>query len=130
MATTWQTITVRVERPPETTLDEYFADMRTWLDHHCIILTDFRGVTAPNGRGVFAAQFNNPRDALHFARRFSAQPAHIASRRSIIENTSSVRGSISAAIASITRSVSWLRTKLSPMRLNASPRLGALVARH
>jgi hypothetical protein len=128
MATTWKTITVRVERPPETSLGEYFADMRSWLDHHCIILADFRGVTLPNKSDVFDAQFDNPRDALLFGRRFFAQPtsnvpARIASRRSIIATTSSIdqsRVSISAAIAGVTRSVLWMRTKLYQSALSAT----------
>ena len=43
MATTWQTTTVRVNRPHELSLGEFFADMRSWLDHHCIMLADFTG---------------------------------------------------------------------------------------
>jgi hypothetical protein len=49
MATTWKTISVRVKRPPEVSLGEFFTVMRSWLDHHCILLADFRGVTLPNG---------------------------------------------------------------------------------
>jgi hypothetical protein len=120
MATTWKTITVRVERPPDTPLGEFFGDMRTWLDHHCIILADFRGVTLASKSGVFDALFDNPRDALNFGRRFAHQPtsgvpARIASRRSIIETTSSIahgRRSVPAAIAGVMRSVVWMRTKL------------------
>jgi hypothetical protein len=120
MATTWKTITVRVERPPETSLGEFFSDMRTWLDHHCIILADFRGVTLPSKSGVFDALFDNPRDALHFGRRFALQPtssvpARLALRRPIIATASSIdhsRHSIPAALAGVMRSVSWMRTKL------------------
>jgi hypothetical protein len=50
MATTWQTITVRVERPPEASLGDFFAIMRSWLDHHCIMLADFKAVTSTNSR--------------------------------------------------------------------------------
>jgi hypothetical protein len=106
MATTWQTIAVRIERPPEASLADFFAILRSWLDHHCIILADFKGVTLPNKSGVFDVVFDNERDALLFGRRFADQPAssvpvRIASRRSINATTSSIgqrRVSILAAI--------------------------------
>jgi hypothetical protein len=90
MATTWKTITVRIERPPEVSLAEFFADIRAWLDHHCIMLADFRGKS-----DVFDALFDNPRDARLFERRFADQPTSsvrvpIASRRSVSATTSSI----------------------------------------
>jgi hypothetical protein len=120
MATTWKTITVRVERPPETSLGEFFANMRSWLDHHCIMLADFRNVTLVDRNDAFDVLFDNPRDALLFGRRFAAQPASNvatgrASRPSIIATTSSVdrrRVSVLAAIAGGIRGVLWTRTKL------------------
>ena len=90
MATTWKTIAVRVERPPEVSLAEFFADLRSWLDHHCIMLADFRG------KGdVFDALFDNPRDARLFERQYADQPTSdvrvpIASRRSVSATTSSI----------------------------------------
>jgi len=90
MATTWKTIAVRVKCPPEVSLAEFSADMRAWLDHHCIMLADFRG------KGdVFDALFDNPRDARLFERRFAAQPtssipARITPRRSVGATTSSI----------------------------------------
>ena len=122
MATTWKTVSVRVERPPEVSLAEYFADMRSWLDHNCIILADFRGVTLADRNGVFDALFDNPRDALLFGRRFaprllSSVPARIASRPSLVATASSIdqsRVSLSAAIAGFVRTVLWMmRTKLA-----------------
>ena len=73
MATTWKTIAVRVERPPEGSLADFFADMRSWLDHQCIMPAEFRGVTLAHKSGVFDVLFDNPRDAQHFGRRFAAQ---------------------------------------------------------
>src|ERR1700720_2934383 len=73
MATTWKTITVRVERPPEMSLGEFFAEMRSWLDHRCIIPAEFRGIAVANKSDVFDVLFDDPRDALFFGRRFTAQ---------------------------------------------------------
>ena len=106
MATTWQTITVQVRRPPEVSLGEYFAAIRMWLDHHCIMLADFRG------KGdVFDALFDNPRDACLFERRFAAQPTNsvrIAWRRSFRATMSSIdpiRSNMPTAIVGVTSSV-------------------------
>jgi len=115
MATTWQTITVRVERPPEASLEDFFAIMRSWLDHQCIVLADFKGVTSPNKSGAFDATFDNPRDALLFERRFAGQPTsnvpvRIASPRSINATTSSIdqsRASIFAVAGEVLRGL-WM----------------------
>jgi hypothetical protein len=131
MATTWETITVRVQRPPEIPLGEFFGDMRIWLDHHRVMLANFNGVTLANKSGVFEAQFDNPRDALLFKRRFAAQPTNIvpvrmASRESIIAAAASGdRSSVSirAAIAGMVRSV-WPKPTpppLSPLTLDPQP---------
>jgi hypothetical protein len=132
MATTWKTIAVRVERPPEASLADFFADMRSWLDHHCIIPAEFRDVTLANKSGVFDVLFDNRKDALHFGRRFAVQrrfathrfatqltrdvAARTGSRRSINAAMPSVdqnRVSILAGIASdMRRVVSWTRAKL------------------
>jgi hypothetical protein len=98
MATTWRTITVHVRRPPEVSLAEFFADMRAWLDHHCIMLADFRG------KGdVFDALFDNPRDARLFERRFAAQstrsvPARVAPPRLVSATTSSIEAPLGGLI--------------------------------
>lgn len=99
MTTSSKAIAVRVQRPPEVSLGEFFADLRTWLDHHCVMLADFRG-----DGDAFAALFDNPRDARLFERRFAAQstsdvPGGIAARQPI-------RVSIPAAIAGAIRSFS------------------------
>lgn len=83
MSATWQTTAVHIRRPPGVLLSEFFAVMRMWLDHHCIILADFRVAD-----GVFDALFDNPRDARLFERRFAAQstsigPAHITPLRPV-----------------------------------------------
>ena len=59
--------TVRVSRPPEVTLGEFLAVVRKWLDHQCI-LADFQGRDR-----MVEAQFDNPRDARLFERRFAHQ---------------------------------------------------------
>lgn len=118
MATTWKTIAVRVERPTEIPLGEFLADMRSWLDHRCILLADFKAV--PSKSGVFDALFDNPRDALFFGRRFAAQlpssvPVRAAVRRSVIATTSSIARrwvSMPTTISAVMRSVLWIRTKL------------------
>jgi hypothetical protein len=93
MTTTWQTITVRVQRS-EDSLGDFFAIIQSWSDHHCIVLVDFTEVALPNKRGVFDVVFDNPRDALLFERRFAGQPTsniplRIAPPRSINATASS-----------------------------------------
>jgi hypothetical protein len=116
MATTWKTIAVRVERPPEVALAKFFADMRSWLDHQCIIPAEFRGVTLADQSGVFDVLFDNPRDACLFGRRFAAQPALCVSARWPTSDTEAAidqgRASILAAIADGFRGALWPRTKL------------------
>jgi hypothetical protein len=120
MATTWETSAVRVERPPETSLADFFADMRSWLDHQCIIPAEFRGITLAGKSGVFDVLFDNPRDARLFGRRFAAHPAgsvpvRIDSHPQVNAGTPAnyqSRTSILAAIAGDVRSVFSTRTKL------------------
>ncbi len=76
MSTTWKITTVRISRPPGVLLGEFFADMRMWLDHHCIMLADFRG----RGDG-FEALFDNPRDARLFEWRFTARSTSVVPAR-------------------------------------------------
>jgi hypothetical protein len=120
MATTWKTITVRVEPPPGTSLAGFFAEMRSWLDHRCIIPAEFKGITSETKSGVFDVVFDDPRDALLFARRFEAQatgsnPVRIAQRWPIGATPSLLdrgRVSIPAAFAGVLRSILRMRTKL------------------
>ena len=77
MSTTWKITTVSISRPPELPLAEFFAVMRTWLDHHCILLADFRG----RGGGRFDALFDNARDARLFERRFTTRSTSIVPAR-------------------------------------------------
>jgi hypothetical protein len=74
---------VCVERPPETSLGDFFAIMRSWLDHHCIILADFKAVTLENKSDVFDACLDNPRDALPFGRRFGVHKTRVVPARKV-----------------------------------------------
>jgi hypothetical protein len=60
---------VRIARPPEVAPADFLAVIRTWLDHHCILLADFKPKT-----DALVAVFDNPRDARLFERRFAVQP--------------------------------------------------------
>jgi hypothetical protein len=71
MATAQQPITVLVERPPETTLGDFLAEMRAWLGHHCVVLANFKGITSPTKHDIFEVTFDNARDAQLFERRFA-----------------------------------------------------------
>jgi hypothetical protein len=91
MATTWRTIAVRIKRPPEVSPTDFLAVMRSWLDHHCIMVAEFRTTRTD----AFDAVFDNPRDARLFERRFAAQPTssvpeRVASRQPIRATISSV----------------------------------------
>jgi hypothetical protein len=98
---------------------EFFADMRSWLDHHCIMPAEFRGITLANKSGVFEVLFDNPRDGLLFGRRFGARPissvpAHIASRRSISATTSPIdqrQASILSSMMGHIGSLLWTRAR-------------------
>src|SRR5215469_5767923 len=48
--------------------------MMAWLDHQCILLADLKVVGVANAEGLYVAEFDNPRDANLFARRFAGQP--------------------------------------------------------
>jgi hypothetical protein len=69
-----KTTVVRVRCPPKASLAEFEALIRAWVDHQCILLADFKGVSKANPEGLFDAEFINPRDAKLFARRFAGQP--------------------------------------------------------
>jgi len=64
---------VRVKCPPRASPAEFVALIRAWVDHQCILLADFKGVSEANAEGLFDAAFVNPRDAKLFARRFAGQ---------------------------------------------------------
>ena len=63
---------VRVKRRPRTSLGNFFADMRSWLDHESIEPAEFRKTAAGN-RGEFEVRFNPLGDASLFGRRFSVR---------------------------------------------------------
>jgi hypothetical protein len=69
-----KTTVVRVRCPSRASPAEFEASIRAWLDHQCILLADLRIVSEANGEGLFDAEFDNPRDADFFARRFAGQP--------------------------------------------------------
>jgi hypothetical protein len=69
-----KTMVVRVRCPPRASLAEFEASIRAWVAHQCILLADFKVVSEANAVGLFAAEFDNPRDAKLFARRFAGQP--------------------------------------------------------
>ena len=108
MASTRKTTAVRVEHPRDVSLADFLADVRSWLDHQCIMPAEFNGVTLGNRSGVFDVLFDNPRDAALFGRRFATQSARSvsvrgASRRPI--GTTKSAGSILVAIAGDTGNV-------------------------
>ena len=62
------TFVVHVDKPAETLLSEYFAEMRIWLDDHKIAPTDFRLF---GGRIVgLEVRFSGPEQAALFEREF------------------------------------------------------------
>jgi hypothetical protein len=83
VATTLKTVAVRIERPPETSLGDFFAIMRSWLDHHCIMLADFKAVTLENKSDVFDVYLDNPREALLFGRRFGVHETRVIPARKV-----------------------------------------------
>jgi hypothetical protein len=62
------TSVVHVEKPAETLLSKYFAEMRIWLDAHEIAPTDFRLISFPSV-GV-EVRFSSPEQAALFDREF------------------------------------------------------------
>jgi hypothetical protein len=65
------TTVVRIENPRDVSRADFLASIRSWLDHHCIMLANFRGVAFANMEGIFDVEFDNPRDARLFERRFA-----------------------------------------------------------
>jgi hypothetical protein len=74
MANAQKTSVVRVECPSEVSPGDFLATMRGWLDHQCILVADFRSIPLENNEGVFEVEFDNPRDARLFERRFAPGP--------------------------------------------------------
>ena len=68
-----KTTAVRVKRPANAFPAEFVASMMAWLDHQCILLADLKVVGVANAEGLYVAEFDNPRDAYLFARRFAGQ---------------------------------------------------------
>jgi hypothetical protein len=74
MSNARKTTVVRIERPFDVPRADFVASIRSWLGHQCIILADdLKGVALANIDGV-DAEFDNPRDARLFERRFVSQP--------------------------------------------------------
>lgn len=65
-------LTVRVKRPLKTSLGDFFADMRSWLDHQSIEPAEFRK-TAASYSGEFEVRFSQLGDASLFGRRFGVR---------------------------------------------------------
>jgi hypothetical protein len=80
---TAKTTVVRVRCPPKASLAEFEALIRAWVDHQCILLADFKGVSKANPEGLFAGQpilphtsprgRNSPGRLLQFRGRLKAQ---------------------------------------------------------
>jgi hypothetical protein len=73
MSSAWKTTIVRVERPPDVLPADFLVTLRSWLSHHCIVLANFDSVVLTDIEGIFVAEFDNPRDARQFVRRFTIQ---------------------------------------------------------
>lgn len=71
---------VRVKRPRKTSLRDFFADMRCWLDHQSIEPAEFRR-TAADDRREFEVRFNRLGDASLFGRRFGVRAGFPAKHR-------------------------------------------------
>ena len=69
-----KTTIVRVERPSDVSPADFVASIRSWLSHQCIMLANLESVALADIEGIFVAEFDNPRDARLFARRFVTQP--------------------------------------------------------
>lgn len=69
-----KTTIVRVETPSEVSPADFLASIRSWLNHHCILLANLQSVALADIDGIFDAEFDQPRDARVFARRFTIEP--------------------------------------------------------
>ena len=69
-----KTTAVRVKCPAKASPAEFVASMMAWLDHQCILLADLKVGGVANAEDLYVAEFDNPRDANLFARRFAGQP--------------------------------------------------------
>ena len=69
-----KTTIVRVERPSDVSQADFVVSIRSWLSHQCILLANLEGVAVADIESIFVAEFDNPRDARLFARRFVTQP--------------------------------------------------------
>jgi hypothetical protein len=73
MASARKTTVVRIECPPGVSRADFLASLQSWLNHQCV-LTNLKNVVSANIEGAFDAEFDNPRDARSFARRFATRP--------------------------------------------------------
>ena len=69
-----KTTIVRVERPSDASPADFVVSIQSWLSHQCIMLANLESIAVAGIEGIFAAEFDNPRDARLFARRFVTQP--------------------------------------------------------
>jgi hypothetical protein len=67
MTSGFDTTTVFVARPPETLLGDFFAEMRSWLDHRAIEIVNFQTIA----KGEFEVHFKNFADARLFSEQFA-----------------------------------------------------------
>jgi hypothetical protein len=98
------TFVVHVDKPAETLLSEYFAEMRIWLDDHKIAPTDFRLF---GGRIVgLEVRFSGPEQAALFEREFGPkeQPTNVA--RLIFADHSASQASTTATMSGSDQRVS------------------------
>ena len=98
------TFVVHVDKPAETLLSEYFAEMRIWLDDHKIAPTDFRLF---GGRIVgLEVRFSSPEQAALFEREFGPkeQPTNVA--RLIFADHSASQASTAATMSGSDQRVS------------------------
>lgn len=108
MSNAWKTTIVRVKRPPDVSPADFLALLRSWLSHHCIVLANFDSVVLADIEGIFVAEFDSPRDARQFARRFRIPP------------TLSCPQPLVAIVAMRTALRSWARRPPTPVRRPAA----------
>lgn len=93
MSNAWKITIVRIERPPDVSPENFSASIRSWLSHHCVILANSESIALAGLGGTFDAEFDDPRDAYLFARRFVTQPISVRphSRVSIVAIQTALR---------------------------------------
>jgi hypothetical protein len=74
MGTTWKTIAVRIARPPDLAPADFLAVIRSWLNHHCILLADFKSRPKPTHLSQYLDQ--HPKHQHVVKRRPGAEFGH------------------------------------------------------